>query len=94
MFHDGDIMYVIMVYDFNVDRVAKALKISRKYFHWVQNSVFEGEINKAKLRKFKNEMQNMMKEDEDSIIIYKMRSTKYSSREILGLEKGGDKQFL
>ena len=38
-------MFVIMVYDVGKKRVAKVLKKSRKYLHWVQNSVFEGEIS-------------------------------------------------
>ncbi len=40
-------MFVILVYDFEQKRVAKALKIARKYLYWVQNSVFEGEITKS-----------------------------------------------
>lgn len=40
-------MYVVMVYDVAVERVAKALKIGRKYLTWVQNSVLEGELSPA-----------------------------------------------
>jgi len=87
-------MYVIMVYDFNLDRVAKALKISRKYLNWVQNSVFEGELTKAKLKKLKIEMDELIDPDEDSIIFYEMRNKNYASREIMGLKKGGGDKFL
>lgn len=61
-------MFVILVYDFNEKRVAKALKIARKYLHWVQNSVFEGEISEANYKKLKIELQNIMHPDEDSVI--------------------------
>ena len=48
-------MFVIMVYDVNQKRVAKVLKIARKYLNWVQNSVLEGEITDAKYEKLKVE---------------------------------------
>lgn len=81
-------MFVILVYDFGVKRVGKALRISRKYLHWVQNSVFEGEVTKANYIKLKTELESIMDKDEDSIIFYTFRSKKYSNREIIGLEKG------
>jgi len=80
-------MFVILVYDINEKRVAKALKTCRKYLHWVQNSVFEGEITNAKLTKLKYELSNIIDEKGDSVIIYKFRTTKYSEREIMGIEK-------
>ena len=81
-------MFVILVYDFGEKRVAKALKICRKYLHWVQNSVFEGEISKSNLTKLKKELENIMNPDEDSVILYQFLSQRYSKREIMGLEKG------
>jgi len=87
-------MFVIMVYDVNVKRVAKALKISRKYLHWVQNSVFEGEITQAKFVKLKNELKDLINKEEDSVIFYILRSTSYTKREIIGLEKGGEENFI
>jgi CRISPR-associated protein Cas2 len=49
-------MFVILVYDVNQKRVAKVLKIARKYLTWVQNSVLEGEISEANLKKLKKEL--------------------------------------
>ncbi|MCK4278136.1 MAG: CRISPR-associated endonuclease Cas2 [Desulfurellaceae bacterium] len=87
-------MFAILVYDINVKRVAKILKICRKYLVWVQNSVFEGEITKAKLEKLKMELKKKINEKEDSVIIYTFRTTRYSYREIMGLEKGGQDIIL
>ncbi|HOA80972.1 MAG TPA: CRISPR-associated endonuclease Cas2 [Defluviitaleaceae bacterium] len=87
-------MFVIMVYDVNEKRVGKALKISRKYLHWVQNSVFEGEITQAKFVKLKNELKDLINKEEDSVIFYILRSTSYTKREIIGLEKGGEENFI
>jgi len=85
---EGEVMFIILVYDFGEKRVGKALKICRKYINWVQNSVFEGEISKANLVKLKKELETIMNKEEDSVIIYTFRSQKYYKREIMGLEKG------
>ena len=87
-------MFVILVYDFSVNRVAKALKICRKYLNWVQNSVFEGEISKANYIKLKKELELLMDPDEDSVIFYSFQNQKYSKREEMGLKKGGDEFIL
>jgi len=87
-------MFVILVYDINVERVGRVLKICRKYLHWVQNSVFEGELTLARLEKLKSELRSAIDEDEDSIIIYTFRTTRYSDREIMGVKKGGEELIL
>lgn len=70
--------------------MAKALKITRKYLSWVQNSVFEGEISKANFTKLKMELESIINPEEDSVIIYTFRTLKYSERIEIGLKKGGD----
>jgi len=87
-------MYAILVYDMNEKRVGRALKICRKYLNWVQNSVFEGEITYAKLEKLKVELRKLMNKEEDSIIIYTMRTDRYTDREIMGLKKGGEESII
>lgn len=77
-----------MVYDVNVKRVNKVLKLARKYLNWVQNSVLEGEITEAKFFKLKSELQKVINEDEDSVIFYTFRTKLYTSREVIGKEKG------
>jgi CRISPR-associated protein Cas2 len=87
-------MFVIVVYDINVKRVTKVLKTCRKYLYWVQNSVLEGEISKANLFKLKAELSKIINKKEDSVIFYIFRTTKYSTREIMGIQKGGQDNFL
>lgn len=87
-------MFIILVYDVNEKRVNKVLKTCRKYLNWVQNSVLEGEISDANFRKLKSEISRIINKDEDSVIIYTLRTTKYSDREIMGLEKGGESLFI
>jgi len=87
-------MYLIMVYDINEERVNKVLKIGRRYLTWMQNSVLEGEITEAKLVKLKMELKKVIKEKEDSIIFYKLRTKKFFDRETMGREKAIDEQIL
>ena len=87
-------MYVILVYDINVERVTKVLQVGRKYLNWVQNSVLEGEMTRAQFERLKSELKEIINEEEDSIIFYKLRTTSYMSKESLGVEKGGEDQFL
>ena len=82
-------MYVLLVYDICEKRVNKVLKTSRKYLDWVQNSVFEGEISKANLEKLKSALKRIIKEEEDSIRIYKFRIKDSMDLEILGIDKKG-----
>ena len=87
-------MFVIMVYDVNQKTVAKVLKIARKYLNWVQNSVLEGEITDAKYEKLKVEITKTIELEEDSVIFYVLRSTRYTKREIIGLSKGGHQVII
>lgn len=82
------------MYDVNQKRLAKVLKKCRQYLNWVQNSVFEGEISQANLKKLKMELERIINKEEDSVIFYYLRTTKYSSREIMGLKKGGDRKSV
>ena len=40
-------MYVIIVYDINVDRVNKVKSFLRQHLFWIQNSVFEGDVTES-----------------------------------------------
>ena len=59
-------MFVIMVYDIEVPRVARRLKLSRRYLNWVQNSVFEGEIGKSGLERLKKAIAGIIDEYQKS----------------------------
>jgi len=87
-------MFVVMVYDIKEKRVAKVLKISRKYLNWVQNSVFEGDITKAKFQSLKSELKRTIKKDEDSILFYRLRTKKYYKKEVMGTEKSKTSNIL
>ncbi len=87
-------MYIILVYDVGERRVAKMLKLCRRYLNWIQNSVFEGEITEVKLKELKAEASKVMDKSEDSIIIFQSREEKWLKKEVIGKEKNELDNFL
>lgn len=87
-------MYVILMYDVGEKRVGKMLKLCRKYLHWIQNSVFEGEISEAKLSELVFRSNAIINKESDSIIIFKSRDSKWLEKEIVGKEKNDLDNFL
>lgn len=80
--------YYIAVYDANVRRVAKVLKLFRRYLTWLQRSVFEGELTEAQFYRLRYEVQKLINPDEDVVIFYELRDARYSQRVVLGTEQG------
>ncbi len=78
-------MFVILSYDVNKKRVAKVMKICRKYLIGVHRSVFEGLLTEAQLKRLKSELQHVIDTEEDAICIYQMESVKYTKKEQIGL---------
>lgn len=87
-------MYVILVYDFGEKRVGKMLKLCRKYLHWIQDSVFEGEISEVKLKELLHVAHGFMEDDEDSIILFKHPSKVFLEKEVVGKERSNTDVFL
>ena len=79
-------MYIIIVYDVNVDRVNKVNKFLKAYLHWQQNSVFEGKVTKSQYNEIIDKLNKLTDEDEHSVIIYKF-PYKYLEKRVLGIEK-------
>lgn len=79
-------MYLVIVYDVNVDRVNNVHKFLKSYLHWQQNSVFEGKITKSQYNEIIDRLYDLIDDDEDSIIIYKF-PFKYLDKKVLGIEK-------
>lgn len=87
-------MYVILIYDVNVKRVGKMLKLCRQYLCWIQNSVFEEEISEAKLQELCNKIKSIIDESEDSIIIFSNKMDFNMNKRILGKERMSTDNFL
>lgn len=80
-------MYFIVTYDVGEERINKVRKILRKYFIWVQNSVFEGEITQGRLEKCILELKEVIDQEEDSIYFYGVGDKKFIVKDVLGIEK-------
>ena len=87
-------MYIILVYDVNTKRCNKMLKLCRKYLHWIQNSVFEGELTEVRLQKLIKEANKIMRKEEDSLIIFKNRNRNWLEKQVIGIEKSNIDQLL
>ena len=86
-------MYVILVYDVDQKRVGKMLKLCRRYLHWIQNSVFEGEITEVKLKELMIQARALM-DDHDSVIVFKSRDSKWLEKDVYGVEKNTTDNIL
>ncbi len=80
-------MYILLTYDIGEKRVGKILKTCRKYLDWVQNSVFEGEIQQSTLQKMIAELNRKTLKEEDSIRIYKLRTKNDIEFQLIGIDK-------
>ena len=87
-------MYVILVYDIGEKRVGKMLKLCRRYLHWIQNSVFEGEISEVQLRELLVEARKIMKLQDDSLIIFSSSNIHWLEKQIIGRERNKIDNFL
>jgi len=87
-------MYVLLVYDVEEKRVVKALKTCRSYLHWVQNSVFEGEITEGKLKELLGRLGQVISKKKDSILLYKFSSASAFKKQVIGQEKAPTDTFI
>lgn len=92
-------MYVIVVYDIKSDEggqkaLTKTFKICKKYLTHIQNSVFEGELSGSQLLKLKMELAPIIRNDRDSLIVFKSRNERWIPKEFWGVEDDKTSNFL
>ncbi len=97
----GGKMYVILVYDINLEKkegqrvLRKVFKTCKKYLTHIQNSVFEGELLDSQLMAFKKELDLYIRQDLDSVILFKSRSQRWLDKEFIGkIEDDKTSNFL
>ncbi|GBD11644.1 CRISPR-associated endoribonuclease Cas2 [bacterium HR23] len=81
-------MFVVIVYDVDVERVNKVCQYLRRHLFWVQRSVFEGEVTEGQLEKVKAGLRRILDPQHDSVYIYRVRERRWVEREVLGVEQG------
>lgn len=92
-------MYVILVYDIICDEkgkkiLPKVFKICKKYLVHIQNSVFEGNINKVNALALKKELDVYIRKDKDSVIMFHTREERWMSKDFLGIVDDKTSNFL
>lgn len=92
-------MYAILVYDIKSDSggqkaLTKTFKICKKYLTHIQNSVFEGEVSEAQLLKLKMELRSVIRDDRDSLIVFKCRNERWIPKEFWGVQEDKTSNFL
>lgn len=92
-------MYVVLVYDINQGnngqkRWSHIFNICKKYLSHIQNSVFEGEISNAQLKKLQYELKPYIDRELDSVIIFKSRQERWLDKEFLGKKDDKTDFFL
>ncbi len=92
-------MYVILVYDIQqYDEGSKVwrniFKISKRYLHHIQNSVFEGELTEAQIFNLKNELKQWIRTDLDSVILFKSRDERWLKKEMWGKQEDLTSNFI
>lgn len=80
-------MYVLLVYDVEVARVVKVHKFLKRHLHWVQNSVFEGELTDAQIEAVKAGLRRRIDEEADSVLMYTSRDRRWLTRETMGRQR-------
>ncbi len=84
-------MYVILVYDIDLEEkegqkvLRNVFKICKKYLVHIQNSVFEGELLESQMLKLKVELNQYIRQDKDSVIVFKSRHQRWLDKEFLGM---------
>lgn len=76
--------YAFVFYDVNEKRVQKVFKVCKKYLSHYQNSVFRGDITPSKLISLKQDIKNIINEDEDFVCIIKLLNSGLFGEETLG----------
>ncbi len=92
-------MYIILIYDISCEyngekRLARCYKICKQYLHHIQYSVFEGDISESRLEELKVKLNNIIKSDIDSVIIFNARNEKWLKKTVLGFNKNDVDNFI
>lgn len=87
-------MFVVLVYDTAVERNPTALRTCRQYLHWVQRSVFEGELSTAQHRSLMTTLRQQLDLGHDSVRVYRIGSPHLVQVDTLGTELGNSDSVL
>lgn len=71
------------MYDTAQARNSSILGLCRQYLHWVQRSVFEGQLSDAQFRLFTAALEQLVVGD-DAVIVYEISASSFVRRTAIG----------
>ncbi len=87
-------MYVIVVYDIEVERIDPVRHILKQYLTWIQNSAFEGEITEGHLEELRLKLFGIIEKEKDSVIVYSINNPSWIKKKVWGKEKNINANIL
>lgn len=95
----GGNMYLIIVYDIKQEenyakRQRYVFKTCKKYLKHIQNSVFEGELDKAQYASLTVELKKYLLKDVDSCLVFYGRNNIWMKKDFITKRIEEDDQFL
>lgn len=81
-------MYVVLTYDVEQARVQKVCQYLRQYLHWVQNSVFEGELTEGQYGEMIEGLRRLIRSEVDSVYIFHWPAQRLMKKTVIGRERG------
>lgn len=87
-------MYVIVVYDIEVERIDAVRHILKQYLTWIQNSAFEGEITQGLLDELRLKIFTVIEKEKDSVIVYTINNPSWLNKQTWGREKNDTENIL
>lgn len=92
-------MYLIVVYDIKQEsnyakRQRNVFKTCKKYLKHIQNSVFEGELDKSQYIEMTVELKKHLKKDIDSCLAFSSRNNIWMKKEFITQKIDEDDQFV
>ena len=95
----GGNMYLIVIYDIKQEgnyakRQRNVFKTCKRYLKHIQNSVFEGELDRAQYMALSIELKKHLIQDVDSCIIFSGRNNIWMRKEFITKRIEEDDQFI
>lgn len=87
-------MYVIVIYDVEVERIDSVRHILKQYLTWIQNSAFEGEITQGLLEEIRLRVSRVIEKDKDSVIVFSVNNSAWLKKQTWGREKNDTENIL
>lgn len=92
-------MYILLIYDIVTDNDSPRIhrntfKICKRYLTHIQKSVFEGNLSELNLMKLKKELDEYIRKNKDSVIIFKSRNERWLGKEFWGIEDDKTSNFF